>query len=296
MVAERWQGERRAPSGVGQSFGRLHVIPRLKAFQARYPDLELEKLSLFDHRTNLVDEGLDLWITTYEDKPESLVGQRLADIGFVLVASPDYLLSHGTPLHPRIWPITIASPTRAGERRYHEWSFRQGKERQTVQVAGNYRVDLAEAVRDAALAGSASPMWPTTCWTRSCNLVSSSLCCPSGNRTRRWRCTPSMPGEHLDPKIRLFIDFLKESFGPGPYWAQRLAPWLGEIVRHRGIIVSIQEHWRECGFKVVSNQSVGATDIDANVFANWGCNPAGCGGEGRSRIRAHLQPHWMESP
>ncbi len=28
--------------GVGQSFGRLHVIPRLKAFQARYPDLELE--------------------------------------------------------------------------------------------------------------------------------------------------------------------------------------------------------------------------------------------------------------
>ena len=33
--------------------------------------------------------------------------------------------------------------------------------------------------------------------------------------------------EHLDPKIRLFIDFLKESFGPGPYWAQRLAPWLG---------------------------------------------------------------------
>ncbi len=32
--------------------------------------------------------------------------------------------------------------------------------------------------------------------------------------------------EHLDPKIRLFIDFLKESFGPEPYWAQRLAPWL----------------------------------------------------------------------
>ncbi len=33
--------------------------------------------------------------------------------------------------------------------------------------------------------------------------------------------------EHLDPKIRLFIDFLKESFGPNPYWEQRLAPWLG---------------------------------------------------------------------
>lgn len=28
--------------GVGQSFGRLHVIPHLKAFQDRYPELELE--------------------------------------------------------------------------------------------------------------------------------------------------------------------------------------------------------------------------------------------------------------
>lgn len=111
--------------GVGQSFGRLHVIPRLKAFQARYPDLELE-VSLFDHRTNLVDEGLDLWITTYEDKPESLVGQRLADIGFVLVASPDYLLSHGTPLHPRDLAHHNCITYQSRERRYHEWSFRQG--------------------------------------------------------------------------------------------------------------------------------------------------------------------------
>lgn len=44
--------------GVGQSFGRLHVIPHLKAFQDCYPELELE-VSLFDHRTSLVDEGLD---------------------------------------------------------------------------------------------------------------------------------------------------------------------------------------------------------------------------------------------
>ncbi|WP_244062380.1 LysR family transcriptional regulator, partial [Aeromonas caviae] len=84
---------------------------------------------------------------------ESLVGQRLADIGFVLVASPDYLLSHGTPLHPRDLAHHNCITYQSRERRYHEWSFRQGKERQTVQVAGNYRVDLAEAVRDAALAG-----------------------------------------------------------------------------------------------------------------------------------------------
>lgn len=213
--------------GVGQSFGRLHVIPRLKAFQARYPDLELE-VSLFDHRTNLVDEGLDLWITTYEDKPESLVGQRLADIGFVLVASPDYLLSHGTPLHPRDLARHNCITYQSRERRYHEWSFRQGKERQTVQVAGNYRVDLAEAVRDAALAGLGIAYVANYLLDK--ELQSGQLI----PLLPQWRPNQKMAvhavyarREHLDPKIRLFIDFLKESFGPGPYWAQRLAPWLG---------------------------------------------------------------------
>ncbi|NBA14929.1 LysR family transcriptional regulator [Aeromonas caviae] len=213
--------------GVGQSFGRLHVIPRLKAFQARYPDLELE-VSLFDHRTNLVDEGLDLWITTYEDKPESLVGQRLADIGFVLVASPDYLLSHGTPLHPRDLAHHNCITYQSRERRYHEWSFRQGKERQTVQVAGNYRVDLAEAVRDAALAGLGIAYVANYLLDK--ELQSGQLI----PLLPQWQPNQKMAvhavyarREHLDPKIRLFIDFLKESFGSGPYWAQRLAPWLG---------------------------------------------------------------------
>ncbi len=116
------------------------------------------KSSLFDHRTNLVDEGLDLWITTYEDKPEALVGQRLADIGFVLVASPDYLLSHGTPLHPRELARHNCITYQSRERRYHEWSFRQGKERQTVQVAATIGWIWRRRCGMPPWPGSASPM------------------------------------------------------------------------------------------------------------------------------------------
>ncbi|TNI88073.1 LysR family transcriptional regulator [Aeromonas allosaccharophila] len=213
--------------GVGQSFGRLHVIPHLKAFQDCYPELELE-VSLFDHRTSLVDEGLDLWITTYEDKPEGLVGQRLADIGFVLAASPDYLLSHGTPLHPKDLAQHNCITYQSRERRYHQWAFRQGKERQTVQVAGNYRVDMAEAVRDAALAGLGIAYIANYLLDK--ELQSGQLI----PLLPQWRPNQQMAvhavyarREHLDPKIRLFIDFLKARFGPEPYWEQRLAPWLG---------------------------------------------------------------------
>jgi DNA-binding transcriptional LysR family regulator len=216
--------------GVGQSFGRLHVIPRLKAFQQRYPELELE-VSLFDHRTNLVDEGLDLWITTYEDKPEGLIGQRLADIGFVLAASPDYLLGHGTPLTPRDLLGHNCITYQSRERRYHEWHFRKEKERQTVQVAGNYRVDLAEAVRDAAMAGLGVAYIANYLLDK--ELQSGALI----PLLPEWRPSQKMAvhavyarREHLDPKIRLFIDFLKQGFGTPPYWQQRLAPWLGHTL------------------------------------------------------------------
>ena len=175
-----------------------------------------------------MDEGLDLWITTYEDKPEGLVGQRLADIGFVLAASPDYLLSHGTPLHPKDLAQHNCITYQSRERRYHQWAFRQGKERQTVQVAGNYRVDMAEAVRDAALAGLGIAYIANYLLDK--ELQSGQLI----PLLPQWRPNQQMAvhavyarREHLDPKIRLFIDFLKARFGPEPYWEQRLAPWLG---------------------------------------------------------------------
>ena len=146
----------------------------------------------------------------------------------MLVASPDYLLSHGIPLHPRDLARHNCITYQSRERRYHEWSFRQGKERQTVQVAGNYRVDLAEAVRDAALAGLGIAYVANYLLDK--ELQSGQLI----PLLPQWRPNQKMAvhavyarREHLDPKIRLFIDFLKESFGPEPYWAQRLAPWLG---------------------------------------------------------------------
>ncbi|ENY71627.1 LysR family transcriptional regulator [Aeromonas diversa] len=230
MVAER-QGRVSGVLhlGIGQSFGRLHVVPRLQEFQRNYPELELE-VSLFDRRSNLVDEGLDLWITTVEDKPEGLVGQRLADIGFVVVASPDYLLQHGTPLTPQDLQHHNCITYQSQERRYDQWQFRRGRERLAVPVSGNYRVDLAEAVRDAALAGLGIAY------------VANYLL---EDELRQGRLIPLFPEwepsqkmavhavyarrEHLPPKVRHFIAFLKEIFGHPPHWEARQQPWLGRL-------------------------------------------------------------------
>src|SRR5579859_6370671 len=52
----------RAPSGlvrvtVAPVFGRLHVVPRLPAFFARYPDIAVETI-VTDRTVNLVEEGI----------------------------------------------------------------------------------------------------------------------------------------------------------------------------------------------------------------------------------------------
>ncbi|GMA83195.1 hypothetical protein GCM10025855_27280 [Shewanella glacialipiscicola] len=73
--------------GCSQSFGTLHIIPALEVLQQKYPELRFE-LSLFDHKADMLEEGLDLWITNHEQLHESYIAQHLAETNFVVVASP----------------------------------------------------------------------------------------------------------------------------------------------------------------------------------------------------------------
>lgn len=227
MVAERRGkvcGELRL--GIGQSFGKLHVIPLLRRFQAQHPELDLT-VSLFDHRSNLVDDELDLWITTYEDKAEELISQRLADTRFLLVASPDYLRSHGAPRQPQDLLDHNCITYQSRERRHHQWAFRRDRDRSTVTVSGNYRVDLPEAVRDAALAGLGVAYVATYLLDDEIRHGRLVVLLPDWQPSQRMSVYAVYARrEHLPPKIRLFIDFLRHEIGDTPYWERRLAPWL----------------------------------------------------------------------
>jgi len=79
------------------SFARLVVLPRIKDFQSRFPDVELT-LTVADRTAELVQEGIDCVIRagTPEDSP-TLVARRLGAFDWVTCASPEYLARHGTP-------------------------------------------------------------------------------------------------------------------------------------------------------------------------------------------------------
>ena len=75
------------------------VLPRLDAFHARYPALELI-ITTGDRRVDLVGEGIDCALRSGEPEDSSLVARRLATLEQVICASPAYLERMGIPRTP----------------------------------------------------------------------------------------------------------------------------------------------------------------------------------------------------
>ncbi len=84
---------------VGTAVARLLIIPRLAAFQDRYPDIQID-LGVSDRTVDLIGDNVDCVIRGGELADQSLVARRIGNLEFITVASPDYLAQHGTPKHP----------------------------------------------------------------------------------------------------------------------------------------------------------------------------------------------------
>ncbi|NAX19865.1 LysR substrate-binding domain-containing protein [Vibrio sp. V39_P1S14PM300] len=212
--------------GMSQSFGTLHIIPAMDELRQRYPNLQVE-VHLFDYRVDMLEEGLDLWITNNEHLPEGYIAQRLADCQFVVAASPDYLVQHDTPQTPDELAQHNCLIYRSWERDYTSWAFSRAGEELFVKVSGNYSVDLAEAVRDAAVAGWGVGYLATYLLRdefRSGKLI---------QLLPDWRASQSMPfyavypsRKHMPKKTSAVIEFIRQKIGSPCHWDQNLAAYI----------------------------------------------------------------------
>lgn len=203
--------------GIAQSFGNIHITSALAAFQKAHPELELE-ISLFDHRPNLIEEGFDCWIAIHEHPPEGMVARKLAMCEFVVVASPDYLKQYGTPTSPSDLRQHNCITYQSRERKYVNWEFSRDGMRQSIRVRGNYRIDNAPAVLDAAVSGLGIAYLSTYLLTDELNTHKLVSLLPE------WKKTVELPiyavyprRKHLAPKVRRFIDFMAERMALPPY-------------------------------------------------------------------------------
>lgn len=150
-------GEYRAPRGeltvtASLAFGRVHVVPVAAAFLKAYPDILL-RLRLSDRVVSLQEEHIDLGIRIGALPDSGIVARRIGSVRRVVCASPDYLLSRGRPEMPQ----DIAAHdcvTFTGFTHTESWGFQIGGSTVSVPIRARLQVDTAEAVVEAALAGT----------------------------------------------------------------------------------------------------------------------------------------------
>lgn len=135
------------------AFGQTVLVPLLPELHRRHPGLELD-LMLTDAVVDLVSQRVDIALRLGPAVNSSLVGQRLRDVRFRVVASPAYLKQHGRPRRPA--DLAACNCLRfplAGYRTL--WRFRRAPDGQVeeVPIQGWLVASTALALRQAALDG-----------------------------------------------------------------------------------------------------------------------------------------------
>ena len=199
------------------SFGILHLAPILPRFLARFPEVELD-LSLNDRYVDLIDEGFDLSIRVGRLAESSLVARRVAPFRMILCASPDYLGRHGTPKAPEAlkqhqclcYSTNSLTP---------EWRLQKPDGSPwPVQIAGHLHANNGDVLRVAAIEGAGIAYLPS--FIVGADLQAATLVSLMPEFVPQdaaiYAVYPN--SRHLSPKVRAFIDFMLEVFGPRPRW------------------------------------------------------------------------------
>jgi len=202
-----------APAG----FGRRHVAPLVPEFLAAHPDVSLS-LNLSDRVVDIVNEGYDCAVRVGDLPDSSLVSTRLADNRRLCVGAPAYLKRAGIPQHPselaRHACLTLSSE--ASQSR--GWAFTIDDAVQHLRPTGRLDCSDGQVLHEWCLAGLGLA-WRST-WEVSADLDAGRLLTvldafaapPNGI----YVLFPQ--AKHLPLRVRLWIDFLKSTWGSTQYW------------------------------------------------------------------------------
>jgi DNA-binding transcriptional LysR family regulator len=202
-----------APAG----FGRRHVAPLVPQFIAQHPDVSVS-LNLSDRVVDIVNESFDCAIRVGDLPDSSLVSVRLADNRRLCVATPAYLKRAGTPKTPaelsRHQCLTLssdASQTRG-------WAFQV--DGVVTHLRPNGRLDCSDGqVLHGWCLQGLGIAWRST-WEVEAEVADGRLqivlddfaAPPNGI----YAVFPQR--KHLPLRVRLWIDFIKHSYGDPAYW------------------------------------------------------------------------------
>ncbi len=210
-----------APAG----FGRQHIAPFLPRFVELFPDIQV-RLHLSDRLIDVIQEGTDVAVRIADLRAYSFIAKKLAGNTRALVAAPSYLEKHGVPSSPDDLQKHNCLLLRFPGSQQYQWTLEGPDKTTTVSVSGNLDSDDGATLLEWCRAGAGIAL--KSIW-------------EVGEDLREGRLQVVMPdwkppghaiyaiyphGRLMPPRVRTFIDYLAECYGPAPYWETGEAPRL----------------------------------------------------------------------
>ena len=204
----------RAPRGrlrisATVAMGQTSLAPLIVEFLQTYPAVEVN-LHLIDRHADLIAERYDVALRAGQMLDSSLIAQSVGSAAFLLVASPLYLATHGTPKKPEdllahkclrfvMTDATVRST----------WPLGKGKRLRDVGVTGRLVADDYFVLHEAAVRGLGIARIPSVLAqhaVRKHQLVSVlDEYAPSAVPLQ----LVYLGGRNLPPRTRAFIDFMR---------------------------------------------------------------------------------------
>lgn len=194
------------------SLGRRIVMPAIREFFERYPEIELE-IGCSDRPVDLLQEGVDCVIRGGDLLDQSMVARRIGSIKLMTCATPDYLAKSGRPLIPedidRHVTINYLS-SKTGK--IYKFDFTKDGSTSVVIGKRSIAINDSEACLEAGLTGVGIMQTPTF-------MVQDKIASGQLEVVLGEYLSEDIPlfvmypqNRHLSSKVRAFVDWVAELF------------------------------------------------------------------------------------
>jgi DNA-binding transcriptional LysR family regulator len=192
------------------------VVPLLRAFQARYPDIAL-RVTFNDRYVDHIEESVDVSVRFGNLQDSSLIARRLGGAQLSVVGAPRYFAKYGRPKRPEdLAGHNCLAFTFRETRLAREWRFAQsgaqGGGETVLTPKGNMSLSDGASVCDAARAGyglaQLQDFFIDTLIARRQLVPVLDKFKPAAQPI--WLVYPQ--ARHLSPKVRVFVDFMAAQF------------------------------------------------------------------------------------
>jgi DNA-binding transcriptional LysR family regulator len=146
------------------TFGTECLLPAINEYLERYPAVDVD-IVLSDAVADLVENGFEVAIRLGTLKDSGLIARPLAPYRMMICAAPGYLERRGTPkvaadLAEHDCLAFAYSPSSEWHDAGSKWRMKGSEGPITITVKGRAKVDSAQALRRASVAGMGVVMLP----------------------------------------------------------------------------------------------------------------------------------------